>query len=53
MTFHPDFVDDPGKQEVAARWNLGLTAGLILVCLATFWLSFLLLYQFLPEFLVE
>ena len=53
VSFHPDFVEDPGKQEVAARWNFALTAGLISVCLATFWLSFLLLYLLRPDFLVE
>lgn len=53
ISFHPGLVEDQKRQKSAEKWNFWMTLGLVGVCLATFWLSFLLLYLFRPDFLVE
>lgn len=53
ISFSPALIEDPKKQELAAKCNFWMTFGLLLSCLGIFWLSFLFLYLYSPDSVVE
>jgi hypothetical protein len=53
ISFSPALVEDPNRQRLAAKYNFWLTIGLLLSCLGIFWLSFLFLYFYHPDSVVE
>ena len=53
ISFSPALIEDPKKQELAAKYNLFLTVALLLSCLGIYWLSFLFFYLYRQNSVVE